>query len=542
MKNMRYVMHHFRMNHTMYAVALPLIIFLCLSLLQTDSIAATPPRPPSYQPISIHPDNPKYFLFRNKPLALITATEHYGSVANGRFNFERYLKEAADKKQTLTRIFLLFRELQTPRNPSSPIKPESPDYLTPYPRTGAGEALDGEPKYDLDQWNPRYFRRLHQFLSRASELGIVVEITLLSSTYSEPIWSLNPLHAANNINGLKKIDWFAYNTLRNPELFRRQESYVRKIVRETNRYDNIYYEICGEPGTGNAGHTTPQEVDQWQSAIAEVIRDEMSKLPNQHLVFGIAAASVWAPGMHNQGLDESFRNEDFDAVNAHSMSRSSYGGRYYRIGNFMSKQLVLAELQDLYRATYHEKKPLVMDEDNAASMYRDKTGWTIHRKRAWTTLLSGSHYDYIDFSITVGNEAGTDASRQMIRSWMRNLSEFFHSVDFIRSRPLLNWAEVEPDFLVESVLEIPGEEYIVYVADAREVTDPKTGEPIRATLRFPLPAGRYQVRFYSPVSGSYTPAARLPGDGNTKLDLPPFQDDLVIRVNRVDGDEPSNSD
>src|SRR5262249_27564460 len=31
-------------------------------------------------PISIHPDNPKYFLFRGKPLVLITATEHYGSV------------------------------------------------------------------------------------------------------------------------------------------------------------------------------------------------------------------------------------------------------------------------------------------------------------------------------------------------------------------------------------------------------------------------------------------------------------------------------
>jgi len=30
--------------------------------------------------ISIHPDNPRYFLFRGKPLVLITASEHYGSV------------------------------------------------------------------------------------------------------------------------------------------------------------------------------------------------------------------------------------------------------------------------------------------------------------------------------------------------------------------------------------------------------------------------------------------------------------------------------
>ena len=71
---------------------------------------------------------------------------------------------------------------------------------------------------------------------------------------------------------------------------------------------------------------------------------------------------------------------------------------------------------------------------NCASLYRDEIGWTIHRKRAWTALLSGSHYDYIDFSINVGAEAGTEASRVKIRTWMKNLSEFFHSFDFPRSR------------------------------------------------------------------------------------------------------------
>ena len=99
-------------------------------------------------PISIHPKNPKYFLFRDKPLALITATEHYGSVIKSRFDFERYLQDAADKKQTLTRLFLLFREQQSQRNPYSPLKVESPDFVTPYLHTGPGKALDGEPKFE----------------------------------------------------------------------------------------------------------------------------------------------------------------------------------------------------------------------------------------------------------------------------------------------------------------------------------------------------------------------------------------------------------
>src|SRR5271169_2977075 len=84
--------------------------------------------------IRIHPENPRYFLFRGKPLVLLTATEHYGSVINRPFNYEKYLADAADKKITFTRLFVLFREQQAAMNPYSPCKPESPDYLAPFLR------------------------------------------------------------------------------------------------------------------------------------------------------------------------------------------------------------------------------------------------------------------------------------------------------------------------------------------------------------------------------------------------------------------------
>ena len=32
--------------------------------------------------LRLHPDNPKIFQFRGKPLVLLCATEHYGSVIN----------------------------------------------------------------------------------------------------------------------------------------------------------------------------------------------------------------------------------------------------------------------------------------------------------------------------------------------------------------------------------------------------------------------------------------------------------------------------
>src|SRR5579859_161292 len=170
------------------------------------SADAVPASQGSAQALSIDPQNPRYFLFRGRPLVLIAASEHYGSVVNRRFDFTRYLAEAADKKQTMTRTFLLFRELQGMRNPSSPVKPESPDYIAPWPRTGPGKAMDGEPKYDLDRWNPEFFDRLHKFLSLASDYGIVVELTVFSNTYADRIWALNPLRDQNNLQRVGAVD------------------------------------------------------------------------------------------------------------------------------------------------------------------------------------------------------------------------------------------------------------------------------------------------------------------------------------------------
>src|SRR5258706_5418009 len=153
------------------------------------------------QPIRIHPQNHKLFEFRGKPLVLVTASEHYGAVINRPFRFERYLADAADKHMTLTRCFMLFRELQTTINPYSTCKPESPDYIAPFPRTGPGRALDQEYKYDLDRFNPEFFDRLHRFVSLASDYGIIVEIVLLSNTYNNDVWAMNPINPKNNLDG-----------------------------------------------------------------------------------------------------------------------------------------------------------------------------------------------------------------------------------------------------------------------------------------------------------------------------------------------------
>jgi hypothetical protein len=482
--------------------------------------------------VKISPENPKYQVFRGKPLVLISASEHYGSVINRPFDYEKYLADAAEHKMTMTRTFLLYRELQGARNPSSPCKPDSPDYIAPFVRTGPGKALDGEPIYDLDQWNPEYFERLHRFLDAASKRGIVVELTVFSNTYTNDVWALNPLRAENNKQHVGTIGWQDYLSLKDPELVRRQSAFARKIIQETSGYDNVYYEICNEPGGGLPGHASVADVDAWQEEMARVLRDEMRRLNRPHLLSGQQAFTYAEKNAFP--MDATFAGKTFDIVNDHPLPNTLFDGHVYELGNFMSKELMLDQVASFCRATDSRPKPVVLDEDNTASMYRDTTGWTIHRKRAWTALLSRCHYDFIDFSITVGSERGTAASQRAIRSWMQYLSEFMASFDFIHAKLAPDWIASYPQHLTASGLSVAGHDYVAYLADSREVGDPAAGEAIGGSVSLLLPPGSYDVRLYSPVTGEYSPAIEVAGRGKRSLVLPAFREDIVIRATRRD--------
>jgi len=478
--------------------------------------------------VKIDPTNPKYLLFRGKPLTLISASEHYGSVINRPFDFEKYLDDAASHGMTMTRTFLLYREMQSVRNPSSPCKPESPDFITPFVRKGPAKALDGEPAYDLDEWNPEYFDRLHRFLDAASKRGIVVELTIFSNSYSPDTWALNPLRAANNLQHVGAVDWQEYITLKDKELLRRQISYARKIIQETSQYDNVYYEICNEPGGGTPGHATPADVDAWQEEIARVLREEMHRLHRPHLLSGQQAFTYAAKNAFP--MDATFAGKVFDIVNDHPLPNTLFAGRTFEMGNFMSKELMLDGVGSFCRAAYSSPKPTVLDEDNTASLYRDTTGWTIHRKRAWTALLSGCHYDYIDFSITVGSEGGTAASRAEIRSWMQHLSEFMTSFDFVHSKPATDWILAHPEHLLASGLSSSAHDYVAYLADSRELSDAGAGKPIGGSISLALPEGSYNVSLYSPTTGEYSPAIEVKGGTKVVVTLPQFRQDIVVRA------------
>lgn len=487
--------------------------------------------------IRIHPENRKVFDYRGRALVLLCATEHYGAVINRPFRFERYLKDAAERGQTLTRLFTLFRELQTPVNPYSTCKPESPDYVAPFERTGPGNALDGQPRFDLSRWNAEYFDRLHAFLSLAESYGIIVEVVLFSNTYKDEVWALNPLNPANNITMEtpdQPVPWQEYMTCRRTELLEWQRAHVRRIVEETNRYGNVIYEICNEPCHFPVTDGMPgaEEVNGWQAQFIAQIREIESGMPNRHLIAGQEAMTIRP---FDQPSDGSFETMDFDVVNIHPLPNTLCDGRSYDLGDFMSKQLKLRPLRDFTLAAYRRPKPLNHDEDNIATQYKEVEGWTVHRKRAWTALFSGAHYDMIDFSILPYLETGTPDSRSGIRQWMGNLSGFIHSVDLARARPVMpGWIREQPDHTLESVFAVTGEDYCIYLADAREREEAGCGDPIQGGLCFDLPPGAFEMSCFSPSDGVYSPRTPLVGGESRRVFLPPFRYDVVIRVTKVE--------
>src|SRR5215831_1625627 len=95
--------------------------------------------PASAQPLSLHPKNPRYFLFRGKPIILITSAEHYGAVLNSDFDYKVYLdtlhKEGMNLTRTVPGTSMESVTAQTYRGgDQNSFAPRSGKFLTPWAR------------------------------------------------------------------------------------------------------------------------------------------------------------------------------------------------------------------------------------------------------------------------------------------------------------------------------------------------------------------------------------------------------------------------
>ncbi len=231
------------------------------------------------RPIALHPENPHYFLWRGEPTLLITSGEHYGALLNLDFDFARYFDTLAADKLNHTRTFSgVYRETSDSFGiTDNPLAPQPNRYICPWARSDEPGYFDGGNKFDVNRWDERYFARLRQFMTRARERGIVVELTLFCPMYNDKLWAACPLHPANNVNDLPQCGREEVYTLEHPRLLEVQLAVTRKIVTELNGFDNLYFEVANEPYFG--GITL-----EWQHHVAKVIAGTEARLPRRHLV------------------------------------------------------------------------------------------------------------------------------------------------------------------------------------------------------------------------------------------------------------------
>ena len=206
-------------------------------------------------PISLHPENQHYFLYKGETIALITSAEHYGAVLNLDFDYKKYLETLAADGMNYTRIFTgtyfeIYGESFGIQN--NTLAPKEGRVITPW--AIVVNDLSGGFKYDLSSWNEAYFKRLKDFVSMASDLDIIVEVTLFSSIYRDAHWDISPQNPENNINIRHEVKYLDAQTLNNGTLLDYQERFVRKMVNELNEFDNFFFEIQNEPW---ADHQVP---------------------------------------------------------------------------------------------------------------------------------------------------------------------------------------------------------------------------------------------------------------------------------------------
>ena len=448
--------------------------------------------PADAAPLALHPDNPHYFLFREKPAVLITSAEHYGAVLNLDFDYVKYLETLAADGLNLTRSFSgSYIEPQGAfKIAENTLAPKSGRFICPWARSEEPGNGSGGNKFDLGKWDPAYFVRLKDFVAQAGKRGIIVELTLFCPMYEEAQWKLSPMNAANNINGIGVVGRNDVHTLdKSGGLLAVQEALVRKLVAELRDADNLCYEICNEPYFGGV-------TMDWQHRIADIITAAEKDFAQPHLITqNIANGSTKIESPHP----------------AVSVFNFHYANPPTAVALNFGLNKVIGDNETGFKGT-------------ADAHYR---------MEAWEFILAGGGlFNNLDYSFTAGHEDGTfqypagqpGGGNPGFRKQIKLLKDFIHGFEFVKMKPAREAIrERLPREVRCQVLAEQGRQYAAYFKGA-----------LRFNFALDLPAGTYQIQWLDVVSGRYDASQKLahPG-GPAQLQIPDGFTECALRLVRV---------
>jgi hypothetical protein len=129
--------------------------------------------------------------------------------------------------------------------------------------------------WNLFGYNADYFLRLNQMITKAAQVGVVVQLVLFdrsgldttgsggAESWTDPVtglkynlrrWDDNPWNAQNNSQPylVGATDGLPEFFLPHPGLRSAQQSYIQQVVGQTKNHWNVFYEIMNEPNGGSA--------------------------------------------------------------------------------------------------------------------------------------------------------------------------------------------------------------------------------------------------------------------------------------------------
>lgn len=491
------------------------LLFLLVLLPQLFSSCSNSPQDytqySSEGPLKLHPLNQHYFMYKGRPLALITSAEHYGAVLNLDFDYHKYLETLASEGMNYTRIFT-GTYFEIPGTSfgieHNTLAPEKDMIITPWEIVETDKT--GRAIYDLTKWNSSYFIRLKDFISLAANKDIIVEITLFSSIYRDNHWDISPQNPLNNINILNPISRFDAQTPDNGDLLNYQILFVRKIVNELNDFDNIFFELQNEPWSDHAvpvynlvnkedlvvndwtykADFADERSMVWQAKIASTISDEESRLPKKHLI---------AQNFTNFKAPVPVVDDNISIINFHYA------------------------WPEAVEWNYHYNRVIGFDESGFAGS-SDK----VYRRQAWQFMLSGGGlFNSLDYSFYPGHEDGLGENKapgggsDTLRQQLKSLSDFLHGFELEKLQPYNNCVVYSPG-LIPYILSDIEKSYAVFL---RAVGTKKTSLTLKTSNRTHI------VRYLNTISGKYSdPLTIEPENGLLRLDIDIPDGELAIKI------------
>jgi hypothetical protein len=385
------------------------------------------------------------------------------------------------------------------------------------------------------------------FLRQAARRNVIVELVFFCNPYDDERLAWFPFHRDSNVNGVGggMTSIFHFMERRDRTVFEAQKAFMSKVVEELNEFDNLYFEISNETSTRRKEPEFAKAQVEWHVALARHIREVESRLANRHLIAVNAHQRILKYVENGQEFTETgdaayFDEPSVDIINYHYISRKAPGKGLAAIDSGPAR----AGLTSAYfKARRHVRKPIVFDENYAGVVRGAAADWGRNRMEAWETILSGgAGFDHLDWSFTPqdptgsGKEPIADGRRldgRRLRAQLGRLASLWRE-----SGP--DWMRPDDDMVASSPentqafasTRSDGRRHVVYVADTRQEG---FGSAIGGRILLRLANGAYSIR--SLPSGALEwetlppVKARAPATG---IDLPPFQKDCVLVMDKMD--------